>query len=272
MKLKHKVVVVTGSTRGIGRAIVQACAREGANVVVCSRRDSAVRKTIDELKKQGLKVSGISADVSNQDDLEKLFKHALNAWGRIDVWINNAGLSGGYLPLAKMNKDEIKNLVDVNLTGMLEACRMVIPYFIEQGGGILINMAGKGWDGKASPYTTAYAATKAAVASLTRSLAKENKAYPISIHAVVPGMVKTDMYRDIKTTPGLEKSVETVSYVLKAIGVQADVVGHSFVQIAAQEAGKTTGKVYSLFKGWRLVRGIALLTWYRLTGKIKTTE
>ena len=271
MKLEDKVIVITGSTRGIGRAIAEACAKEGAKVVICSRQESAVKGTCETFKQQDFNVSGGTVDVSIQSDLEKLLQHTIETWGRVDVWINNAGLSGGLRPLNELSEEEITRIIDVNLAGTLKACRIIIPYFIQQGGGILINMSGRGGRGEASPFLTTYAATKAAVTSLTKSLAQENKAHPISIHSVIPGMVATDFYKELKTSPKLAASAQSMPYVLKALGVPIDVVGRSFVQIAAQEPGKVTGKSYSLFSGWRLIRGIGLMMWYRATGKIQTT-
>jgi glucose 1-dehydrogenase len=269
MSLEHKVVVVTGSTRGIGRAIAEACAREGGRVVICSRDAGAVKQSVDELAQQGFEVAGLACDVSVPGDVERLLHHALEIWGRVDVWVNNAGLSGGYRPLDELSAEELSRIVDVNLTAVLRACRIVIPHFVQQGGGVLINISGKGGGGEASPFTAAYAATKAAVTSLTKSLAQENKGHPISIHAVVPGMVATDFFADIKTSPRVAGTAEALPYVLKAIGVPADEVGRFVARIAAQEPGRVTGKTYSVLKGARLMRGIALLTWYRLTGKIK---
>ncbi len=271
MRLKGKVIVVTGSTRGIGRAIAEECAKDGARVVICSRQESAVKQTHEAFEQQGFKVSGIAVDVSAQSDLERLLQHAIETWGRVDVWINNAGLSGGYRPLQEMSPEEITNIVHVNLTATLQACRLIIPYFIQNGGGVVINISGKGGRGDASPFMTTYAATKAAVTSLTKSLAQENKAHPISIHSVVPGMVETDFYQDVKTSRELEASTQSLPYVLKAFGVPLDVAGRLVAGIAAQEPGKVTGKNYSALSGLRLIRGIALLMWYRATGKIKAT-
>jgi len=271
MKLRDKVIVVTGSTRGIGRAIAEACAREGARLVVCSRDGESVRQTREALAAEGLQVSGIRADVSVPSDLEQLLQHALQEWGRVDVWVNNAGLSGGFQPLDEMSPEEIEAVIDTNLTATLQACRLVIPQFIRQGGGILVNMSGKGGRGEASPYLTVYAATKIAVISLTKSLALENKAHPISIHAVLPGMVATDFYRDVMPGRGLVAAAQSIPYVLKAVGVPVEEVGRLFVDIASQQPGRETGKVYSLFKGWRMMRGIAMLMWYRAAGKVKAT-
>ena len=271
MKLKDKVIVITGSTRGIGRAVAEACCKAGAKVVICSRHETAVQETREALKQQGFNVSGITIDVSVQSDLEKLLQHAIETWGKVDVWINNAGLSGGWRLLTNISEEEITRIIDVNFTGTLEACRIVVPYFIQRGGGILINVSGMGGRrGEASPFMTTYAATKAAVTSLTRSLAKEYKSHAISIHSVIPGMVATDFYKDVKTSTELAASIESLPYALKAFGVPIDVVGRYFAQIAAQEPGKVTGKNYSMLSGPRLIRGIALIMWYRMTGKTKT--
>jgi NAD(P)-dependent dehydrogenase (short-subunit alcohol dehydrogenase family) len=270
-KLKDKVIVITGSTRGIGRAIAEVFAEEGAKIVICSRNESVVNEVCEIFTKQGFKVSGISVDVSDQSDLEKLLQHTIKTWDRVDVWINNAGLTGGFRPLEDMNPEEITAIVDVNLTGVLKACRLIIPYFIKQNGGILINLSGKGGRGEASPFLTTYAATKAAVTNLTKSLAKENKEYPLSIHSVVPGMVETDFYNNMKTSPKLDADVRNLPYVLKAFGVPIDVVGRFFVKIIEQVPGRVTGKSYSILRGRRLIRGIGLMMWYRLTRKIEST-
>jgi len=268
MNLDKKVIVVTGGTRGIGRNIAEKCALAGAKVVICSRKEKSVWDTINDFNKRKLKVSGIKADVSKVEELKELYEHAINKWKRIDVWINNAGLSGVMKPLDELSSKELNNIIDVNLRGTMEGCRLIIPYFRTHGG-VLINMSGMGGRLEAAPYLAPYALTKAAVTSLTKSLARENREYPISIHSVMPGMVETDLIRVVETTPKLEHLLESIPYVLKAFGVPVDVVGSSFVKIAAQKPGKVSGKNYSLLKGWRLFRGICRISWYRVTGKIK---
>jgi len=173
-------------------------------------------------------------------------------------------------PLDEWSEEEISQIVQVNLIGTFKACRLIIPHFIERGGGILINIGGKGGRCEASPFLTAYASTKAAVASLTKSLAREYKEFPISIHSVIPGMVATDFYKDMKTSPKLTASAESMPYVLKAFGVPIAEVARFCVRIAAQEPGKSTGGNYSLLSGRRLVRAIWLMIYYRVTGKLKT--
>lgn len=269
MKLKDKVVVITGSSRGIGRAVAEECCREGASVVVSSRTESAVKKTVEELSVQGYNVSGIRCDVSKASDLETLLDHAVATWGDVDVWINNAGVSGGYRRLNTLGPGEIDDVVDINLKGVLYGCRLVIPYFIERRGGIVINTTGRGGRGEASPYMAAYAATKAGVTSLTKSLAKEYKTSPVSIHAVLPGMVDTDLLKNVKTGKDTEDSMDgSLPLVLNAFGVPIDIVAAYFVKIASETPGEKTGRIYSLMKGRRLVRGILLMMWYRMRGKV----
>lgn len=269
MKLKDKVVVITGSTRGIGRAIARSCAQQGARVIISSRKESAVKETCKTFQKENFKVSGIKADVAVNEDLIKLFNHSVETWGQIDVWINNAGLSAGMRFFDELSEEEIKEIVNVNITGTMQASRIIIPYFIKQEKGILINMGGMGSKGEKAPHLTAYALTKAAVNSFTKNLAEEYKEYPISIHMIIPGMVETDFYNDIKVSPKLTKDLQNLPYALEAFGVPVEEVGKLCVGIAAQEPGKVTGKTYSLLRGTRLMRGIALMMWYRLSGKIK---
>ena len=270
MKLKDLVIVVTGSTRGIGKAIARACLEEGANVVISSRKETAVSKVCKEFKKEGYSVSGTKADVSKNRDLEKLFEHSIKKWKKIDIWINNAGLSGGFRAVDEMSPEEIAGIIDVNITGTLNACRMMIPYFIKQGSGIILNMSGRGGRFEPAPFLTVYAASKAAVTSLTKSLAGENKEYPISIHSLIPGMVETEFYTNIKTGSKSDFNISSLKYVLNAFGVPLEEVGRSTVDILTQQSGRITGKSYSLLKGMRLVRGIGLMMYYRMTKKISS--
>ncbi|MBA7587653.1 Short-chain reductase protein NovJ [subsurface metagenome] len=169
----------------------------------------------------------------------------------------------------ELSEEEVKEIVDVNITGTIQASRIIIPHFIKQGKGILINMGGMGSKGEKAPHLTAYALTKAAVASFTRNLAEEYKGHPISIYMVIPGMVETDFYNDIKVSPKLTKDLKNLPYALEAFGVPIEEVGKLCADIAAQEPGKDTGKTYSLLRGTRLMRGITLMVWYRLSGKMK---
>jgi NAD(P)-dependent dehydrogenase (short-subunit alcohol dehydrogenase family) len=268
MRLHDKVVIVTGSTRGIGRSIAFACAREGASVVVSSRSAEAVQRTVGEMKASGYSVAGITCDTTLPGALEELLRFAVATFGKVDVWINNAGLSSGYRPLDELNPAEISRIVATNITSVAVGCSIALPWMREHGGGIVVNMSGRGGRGEASPWTALYAATKAAVTSLTRSLAAENEGCNISINAVIPGMVATDFYKDIPTSPRCSSELVSLPRVLDAFGVPLDVVGQRFVDIVAQEPGKVTGHIYNLLQGRRLARGILKMTYARVTHKL----
>jgi len=269
--LQDKIVVVTGSTRGIGRSIADACGAAGARVVVCARREADVDSAIRELAAADVPVCGMVADVSVNEDVDALRDLALSWYGRIDCWVNNAGISLGYRPLDEIEPEALRTIIDVNFTGTVLGCRAILPYFREHGG-VLLNMAGRGYKGEATPYTAVYAATKTAIASLTRSLARENASAPVSIDALVPGMVETDFYVDIETSPRLAATADNWRYALDAFGVPLAEVGARTVPILAQEPGKQTGQIHNLIGGPRMARGIAQMIWLRSTGKMSAEE
>jgi short-subunit dehydrogenase len=269
MRLANKVIVITGSTRGIGRAIAEACARAGGKVVICSRDKHSVDKTIKSIRAKGYRVTGTIIDVSQGEDLKKLMEFALQKYGTIDVWINNAGLSGGYRMLFDIPEDEMREIIEVNQVAILRACKLIIPYFLKQRKGIIINLGGRGSRGEAAQYMATYASTKAAVTSLTKSLAKEYETEPISIHCLLPGMVKTDFYKDVKVSPNLTDQIDNLPYILDSFGVPVKEVANAAVAIAAQEPGKSTGKVYSLMGGARMMKAIFAMMRLRLAGKLK---
>jgi NAD(P)-dependent dehydrogenase (short-subunit alcohol dehydrogenase family) len=269
MTLKGKVVVVTGSTRGIGRAIAEYCAKDGAKVFITSRSKKAVDKTVKAMKKKGYKAAGFPADVSKEEDVQQILEQAIKQFKKVNVWINNAGLSSGYRLIEDIPQEEIAYVVNTNITGTLYGCRLMISYFSSHGGGVIINMTGKGGRNDPSPYLTTYACTKAAVTSLTKSLAGEAKDRPVSIHCVSPGMVATDFYKDVKVSNSLKEKAKNIPYALDAFGVEEKVVGKRVAQIAAQEPGKITGKTYNFVSKPQMFVGGMKMAWWGMTGKLK---
>ena len=270
MSLDGKVVVVTGSTRGIGRAIAQEAGRAGAIVVVSSRTPDAVAQTVHELSEHGAAVSGFPANVGHWEEVEALKAHALDAHGRIDVWFSNAGVADGYQPLDEAGNRELHDLITINVLGHVYGAKAMIPHFREHGG-YLMNMCGRGWKGDATPYTAAYAASKAAVASLTRSLAAENRdCKNVSVNAFVPGMVDTDFYGDdMAVSPRLASTAGNVRLALDAFGTPVDEVAERAVALVTERPGTSTGRIYAMLSTARLARGGAKMAWWGMTGKLK---
>lgn len=271
MGLADKVVVITGSTRGIGRAIADACAAQSASVYVSSRTPAAVEATVAELRARGARVAGAACDVAQAAQVEALRDRALAEFGRVDCWVNNAGISEGYRPLDELDYDELRDIVEINLLGHLYGARAILPYFREHGG-VLMNMAGRGYRGEATPHTAAYTATKAAIASITRSLAAEARdaQAAVSVVGFVPGMVATDFYRDIKTSPRLAATADNWRYALDAFGVSLDEAGAGAARVLGMEPRPKNGEIYSMLGGMRTARGVAKIIYYRASGKLKS--
>jgi 3-oxoacyl-[acyl-carrier protein] reductase len=269
-ELLGKVVVITGSTRGIGHAMAESCAAAGATVVVSSRNSDAVTSTVEALRATGASVSGTVCDVSRPQDLQALLDHAVSEHGRVDVWVNNAGISLGLRLHVDTSPEEIAAIVDTNLVGTMVASRLVVPYLIDHGGGVLINVSGRGGRGDTAAYTSAYAATKAGVMVFTKSLAAEHKSDPVSILVFMPGMVDTDFYSDdMAVTPGLEPIVGNIRIVLDAIGTPLERVGPALVQAACTEPGSASGQVCRASSGARSMMGGLKLMGARVSGRMK---
>ncbi len=269
-RLAGKVIVITGSTRGIGRCMAEACAADGATVVVSSRDPSAVEATVTALRATGATVSGIACDVASDTDIRALLGHAIAAHGGIDVWVNNAGMSLGMRRHEETSPDEIRRIVDVNLVGTMLASRLVVPYLIGRGGGLLINVSGRGGRGDTAAYTAAYAATKAGVMVFTKSLAAEHKDDPVSILVFMPGMVDTDFYgADMQVSPDLADLAGNIRIVLDSIGTPLAEVGPKLAEVAAIVPGSETGTVHRVGGGMRSMLGGFKLMAARMSGRMK---
>lgn len=268
--LAGKVVVITGSTRGIGHAMAVACARAGATVVVISRTADAVDATVAELRGLGAEASGLVCDVANDSDIEALLRHAIDTHGGVDVWVNNAGMSLGMRRHVDTAPEEMRRIVAVNLLGTMVASRLVLPYFVSRGAGVLINVSGRGGRGDAAAYTAAYAATKAAVMVFTKSLADEHKADPVSVLVFMPGMVDTDFYGEsMQVSPELADLAGNIRIVLDTIGTPIEAVGPKLVEAACTQPGRDSGRVVSTNSPGRMMLGGFKLMWARLTGRMK---
>lgn len=267
-RLAGKVVVITGSTRGIGRAMAGACAAEGATVVVSSRHEDAVRRTVAELEASGASVSGIACDVADDAALASLMRHAIDRHGRIDVWVNNAGMSLGMRRHVDVSPDEVRRIVAVNLTSTMVASRMLVAYFRERGSGVLINVSGRGGRGDAGAFTAAYAATKAGVMVFSKSLAEEHRGEPLSVLVFLPGMVDTDFYgAGMEVGPELADLAGNIRIVLEAIGTPLEMVGPALVDAACTVPGEASGTVRRV-RGGGMLGGLRLM-WARVTGRMR---
>jgi len=191
MYLKDKVAIVTGSAMGIGRAMAEGLASEGASIVIADVASADV--AAKEMKDKGFKAIGVKVDVSSQQDTEKMAAETLKAFHRIDILVNNAGIYTSLIPgpFEKITVEEWRKVMDVNVLGMFLCCRAVIGEMRKNKSGRIINLS-SGTPFKGIPYLLHYTTSKGAVVALTRALAKEVGADNILVNAIAPGFTLSD--------------------------------------------------------------------------------
>lgn len=190
MKLKDKVAVITGASRGIGKSIAEHYAAEGARLVISARDPDRLGQVRDGLKSQEAEVISVAADVSKEPDVVRMINAAVEAFGKIDILVNNAGF-GNFKPVVEMSTNEFDSLFDVNLRGAFIATREALPHMISQKDGVIVNiasLAGK----NAVENGAAYAATKWAMIGFAKSLMLEVRKHNIRVVTICPGSVDTD--------------------------------------------------------------------------------
>jgi 3-oxoacyl-[acyl-carrier protein] reductase len=196
MDLNEKVVVITGGSRGIGKAIAISLSKKGAKVAVnYSSGADAADKVISEIEGMGGKAMKVKADVSKPSEVRAMFQTVLERFGRVDVLVNNAG-TAGKPQLLEISEAEWDRVLAVNLKGMFNCCQAVIPIFLKQSGGKIINMSSvAGKMGGASGVH--YGASKAGVIGLTMALSTEFAKKNIYVNAIAPGPVRTEMFQNL---------------------------------------------------------------------------
>ncbi len=199
-KLQGKVAVVTGASKGIGAAIAEKLAREGAAVVVnYSSSAGQAAALVEKIRAAGGKVAAIQADVSKPAEAQRLIASAVSEFGTVDVLVNNAGVYE-FAPLEQVDESHYARMFDLNVKGLLFATQAATNAFGD-GGGAVINISSVVSQG-ALPHSSVYSATKAAVDSLTRTLAAELGPKKVRVNSVLPGLVETDGARAL---PGWEQ-------------------------------------------------------------------
>ena len=193
MRLTGRSAIITGASQGLGEEIAKHFVSEGASVLVCARSAPAIRSVSQQLSaaaRSDQKVLARIVDVSRRSDVDHLVAEALQAFGRIDILVNNAGIYGPLGPTHEIDWDAWVETININLVGLVYACRAVTPAMIRQDSGKIINLSGGGATNPL-PRMTSYAASKAAVVRFTELLALELKPYGIDVNAIAPGALDT---------------------------------------------------------------------------------
>ncbi len=239
-----KTVLVTGGSRGIGKAIVKAFAANGANVVInYVSSEKAATELVEEIINLGGRAMAIQADVSVFQDAEKLVEQTIAAYGKIDVLINNSGITKDNLML-RMTEDDFDRVIDVNLKGTWNMCKNITRHFLKNRAGSIINITSVvGLIGNAGQAN--YVASKAGVIGLTKTLAKEFGSRNIRVNAVAPGFIETEMTRNLAE----EVKQQYLGQIpLGRFGNTED-IANTCMFLASEQANYITGQVISVNGG-----------------------
>lgn len=240
--MQEKVAVVTGASRGIGRAVALALAAEGASVVVnYAASGEAADQVVAEIRAMGRSGMALQADVSKLEQVEALLKTVLEKWSRVDVLVNNAGITRDAL-LIRMSPEDWQAVVDLNLTGVFLCTRAVSKVMLKQRSGRIINVASVAGQ-MGNPGQANYSAAKAGVIGFTKTVAKELASRNITVNAVAPGFIATDMTHNLK-------SDEILKYIpLGRYGQPEEVAGLVRFLAADPAAAYITGQVLNVDGG-----------------------
>ena len=240
--LKDKVAVITGASRGIGKAAAIALATQGAKVVINYARSSdAAEATVQEIVTAGGEAVAVQADVSVAEQVDNLIKTTLDKFGRIDVLVNNAGITKDTL-LLRMKPEQWQAVIDLNLTGVFLCTKAVSKTMLKQRSGRIINIASVAGQ-MGNPGQANYSAAKAGVIGFTKTVAKELANRGVTVNAVAPGFITTDMTEDLK-------SDDIIKFIpLGRYGKPEEVAGAIRFLAADPAAAYITGQVFNVDGG-----------------------
>jgi 3-oxoacyl-[acyl-carrier protein] reductase len=243
MRLEGKVAIVTGAAQGIGKATALKFAAEGAKVVICDVRLGSMDEISAELKEMNAEFLAYEVNVVNRDQIQAMVDDVVSKWGKIDVLVNNAGITADN-QLVKMPEEDFDKVIDVNLKGVFNCTQLVVPVMSDNGGGVVLNASSVvGLYGNFGQ--TNYAATKWGVIGMTKTWAKELGKKNIRVNAIAPGFIATPM---VKKMP--EKVIEMMEgkAPLRRLGTPED-IANAYAFLASEEASFITGTVLSVDGG-----------------------
>lgn len=249
--LSEKVAVITGSSRGFGLEIARSFLREGAQVVISSRSQAAIDQALQALD-QPDRVIGTPCDVSQLTQVQALRQFALDRFGKLDIWVNNAGSAGPYGPVLGISPDSFKSVINTNIVGTYHGSMVALQHFVPLKQGKLINILGHGAK-NAVPYQSPYSASKIWIRSFTESLIVENKGSSVSIFGFNPGMMDTELLTKVDVVEGSEHRLKAFPTVIRILARPAYLPADELVRLVSSTTDGQPGKIiYSTAMGYAL--------------------
>jgi NAD(P)-dependent dehydrogenase (short-subunit alcohol dehydrogenase family) len=241
MRLEGRTALVTGAARGIGLAITERLVAEGARVFIADLDGAAAKEVTDRL---GDSVAALVADVTRADHVERIVKAPIERWGRLDIVVNNAGITGRSFPIQDLTDDDWQKVIACDLTSVFLVCRAAVRHMLTAGGGRIVNIASiAGKEG--NPTLVPYSAAKAGVIGLTKALAKEVATRNIFVNAVAPAVIGTELLKQMEQS--------TVDLLVSKIPMgrvgRPEEVAALVAWLASDECSFSTGAVYDLSGG-----------------------
>lgn len=239
-KLENRIAIVTGASKGIGKAIALAFGREGANVVTTARTTEAIEAVGDQLLQQtDLETLAVTADLGLEGDIQRIATETLARFGRVDILVNNAGIIHPRIDLVDFDAAMWRQVIEVNLTAAALLIKAVLPSMIENRSGKIINISSIGGR-KGGKGRSAYRVTKAGLISLTESVAAEAKPYGIDVNCICPGAVDTEGYREAFGSRGREENPKLM---------RPEEIAELAVFLASDASSAITGTAIDAFGG-----------------------
>ena len=246
-QLDNKVAIVTGASKGIGEAMARGLAEFGAKVVISSRKRESIDAVAESLQNDGLEAIAIAANMGNVEEAQTLIDQTVDAYGGIDIIINNAAANPVFGPIQNTEERAYDKILDVNLKGPFELCKRAYPALKQRGGGSIINISSIG--GLTPEHGIGiYSVSKAGLINLTKAMAQDWGSDNIRVNAICPGLIKTKFSEALwGNEPILDRFLQQIP--LNRVGTSEDIAGLA-VYLASDAAAYCTGGVYLIDGGY----------------------
>ena len=246
-QLDNKVAIVTGASKGIGEAMARGLAEFGAKVVISSRKRESVDAVAESFQNDGLEAIAIAANMGNVEEAQTLIDQTVDAYGGIDIIINNAAANPVFGPIQNTEERAFDKILDVNLKGPFELCKKAYPILKQRGGGSIINISSIG--GLTPEHGIGiYSVSKAGLINLTKAMAQDWGSDNIRVNAICPGLIKTKFSEALwGNEPILDRFLQQIP--LNRVGTSEDIAGLA-VYLASDAAAYCTGGVYLIDGGY----------------------